>query len=74
MEIGVPRETSRGEKRVAVTPEVARKLISAGHIVKIASGAGAHASAFDGAYTDIGAQITDQKTAMGCEVVLNTAS
>ncbi|MDH4449606.1 MAG: NAD(P)(+) transhydrogenase (Re/Si-specific) subunit alpha, partial [Rhodoferax sp.] len=40
MHIGVPAETQAGETRVAVTPEVVKKLSSQGHTVHIQSGAG----------------------------------
>jgi NAD(P) transhydrogenase subunit alpha len=70
MQIGVPAESVAGETRVAVTPETAKKLSSQGHTLLVASGAGAAASATDDAYRDAGAQITDQTTALGCELVL----
>ncbi|MES2185760.1 MAG: hypothetical protein V4505_14495, partial [Pseudomonadota bacterium] len=34
MNIGIPRETTAGESRVAVTPETAKKLIAQGHTVR----------------------------------------
>jgi hypothetical protein len=40
MLIGVPGEILAGEKRVAVTPETAKKLKAQGHTVKVQSGAG----------------------------------
>jgi alanine dehydrogenase len=40
MLIGVPTEVVPGEKRVALTPEGARRLIEAGHRVLLESGAG----------------------------------
>ncbi len=70
MQIGVPAEITAGETRVAVTPETARKLVAQGHAVHIASGAGLAASAPDAAYEAVGAQVTDQAGALGCELVL----
>jgi NAD(P) transhydrogenase subunit alpha len=70
MQIGVPAETTAGETRVAVTPETAKKLNAQGHSVRVASGAGLAASAPDEAYQAVGAEITDQAGALGCEVVL----
>ena len=70
MQIGVPAETTAGETRVAVTPETAKKLKAQGHQVRIASGAGLAASAPDAAYEAVGAEITDQAGAFGCELVL----
>ena len=70
MLIGVPLETAAGERRVAVTPETAKKLKSLGHTLRIQSGAGVAASATDEAYTAVGAEITDAAGAFGCELVL----
>jgi len=70
MQIGVPAETTAGETRVAVTPETAKKLKAQGHTLRIASGAGLAASAPDEAYVAVGAEITDQQGAFGCDLVL----
>ncbi|WP_179403809.1 Re/Si-specific NAD(P)(+) transhydrogenase subunit alpha [Burkholderia guangdongensis] len=70
MLIGVPVETIPGEARVAVTPETARKLKDQGHTVRVASGAGLGASYTDDAYRAVGAEVVDQATALGCELVL----
>ncbi|MBO9649374.1 MAG: NAD(P)(+) transhydrogenase (Re/Si-specific) subunit alpha, partial [Variovorax sp.] len=74
MLIGVPGETTRGETRVSVTPETARKLQAQGHTVRVASGAGVAAAAPDAAYQAAGAEITDQNGALGCELVLKVRS
>ena len=74
MLIGVPVETTPGEARVAVTPETAGKLQDQGHTVRVASGAGLGASYTDDAYRAAGAEIVDQATALGCEVVLKVRS
>lgn len=70
MNIGVPAETTAGETRVAVTPETTKKLKGQGHVVRVASGAGVSANITDDAYRESGAEITDQTTALGCEMVL----
>ncbi|MCO1367024.1 Re/Si-specific NAD(P)(+) transhydrogenase subunit alpha [Burkholderia multivorans] len=70
MNIGVPVETAAGETRVAVTPETAKKLTAQGHVVRVASGAGASSNASDDAYRAAGAEMTDQEGALGCELVL----
>jgi NAD(P) transhydrogenase subunit alpha len=70
MNIGVPVETILGETRVAVTPETAKKLHDQGHVVHVASGAGAAASATDDAYRAVGAELTDQAGALSCDLVL----
>ena len=70
MQIGVPAETLAGETRVAVTPETAKKLVAAGHVIRIQSGAGIAASATDAAYLAVGAEITDAAGALGADLVL----
>ncbi len=70
MLIGIPAETAVGETRVAVTPETAKKLKAQGHAVRVATGAGLSASVTDAAFQAVGAEITDQATALGCELVL----
>jgi NAD(P) transhydrogenase subunit alpha len=58
MLVGVPRETAEGERRVALVPEVVRKLTARGVQVLIEAGAGAQAIIPDALYTDAGATIT----------------
>ncbi len=55
--IGVPREISAGEKRVATVPEVVEKLIKLGFAVRVETGAGAGANFDDAAYRAAGAEI-----------------
>jgi len=54
MRIGVPRETSPGERRVALVPESSKKLIQAGYSVFIEAGAGQAAGFSDSAYREVG--------------------
>jgi NAD(P) transhydrogenase subunit alpha len=70
MLIGVPRETTEGETRVAVTPETAKKLKAAGHELRIERDAGVRASATDEAYRAVGAEIVDAASAFASEMVL----
>lgn len=60
MLIGVIKETSAGETRVAVTPETAKKFVSLGYQVLIENGAGLAASYPDSQYTAAGASIASQ--------------
>jgi H+-translocating NAD(P) transhydrogenase subunit alpha len=55
--IGVPREVTAGEKRVATVPEVVEKLIKLGFKVAVESGAGDAANCSDDTYSAAGAQI-----------------
>jgi proton-translocating NAD(P)+ transhydrogenase subunit alpha len=59
MKLGVARETTQGERRVALVPETAGKLAAAGFGVVVESGAGEAASFPDDAYTAAGAPIGD---------------
>ena len=59
MKIGVPREIRDGERRVALVPETAGKLVAAGLEVEIERGAGAAASFTDEQYSEAGAQLVD---------------
>ncbi|MCC7068295.1 MAG: Re/Si-specific NAD(P)(+) transhydrogenase subunit alpha [Burkholderiales bacterium] len=58
MRIGIIKETTPGETRVAATPETVKKLAAiAGHSVTIEAGAGAASSLPDEAYAAAGATI-----------------
>ena len=50
MRIGVPREVVPGERRVALVPEIAQKLVKQGNEVIVERGAGAEAAFVDSAY------------------------
>ena len=57
MKIAVPKECRRGESRVAVSPEVVKKLIGFGFSVAVEKGAGIGTSFTDAAYKQAGARI-----------------
>src|SRR5881628_573878 len=57
MKIGVPKETAANERRVAVTPDVAGRLVKAGLSVVVERGAGEAASFGDDAYDAAGATL-----------------
>jgi proton-translocating NAD(P)+ transhydrogenase subunit alpha len=60
MKVSVPKETAAGERRVALVPEVAQRLIRpAGHEIVVESGAGEGAHHPDAEYTEAGATIGD---------------
>ncbi|HWI22536.1 MAG TPA: Re/Si-specific NAD(P)(+) transhydrogenase subunit alpha [Baekduia sp.] len=59
MVIGVPRERAADERRVALVPDVARKLIAAGHRVVVEAGAGELALMPDSLFTEAGAELGD---------------
>ena len=72
MKVAVPAETEPGERRVAVVPETASKLVQAGLEVWVQAGAGSKATFSDKAYVDAGARIEADagKLLGGAEVVL----
>ena len=72
MQIGVPKETWPGEKRVAVVPLNAKKLIGLGFSITIESGAGDAAGFPDAQYEEAGATVTSDRSAVlnGADIVL----
>ncbi len=70
MRIGVPAETLAGERRVAVTPEGAARLVREGHRLAVQAGAGQAAGFPDEAYRAAGASLVDAAEALACELVL----
>ncbi len=58
MIIGIPAEIHPGEKRVAASPEMIRKLVEAGFEVIVESGAGVGASSNDDVFREAGAAIS----------------
>jgi NAD(P) transhydrogenase subunit alpha len=65
MKIGVPKEVAPNERRVAVTPDVAGKLVKSGHEVVVERGAGSGAFFPDEAYRASGAGLGDRITVLG---------
>jgi NAD(P) transhydrogenase subunit alpha len=59
MRIGVPKETADGELRVALVPEIVRKLASDEVEVQVQHGAGAGALIPDSQYEEAGAKLVD---------------
>jgi len=57
MKLGVPRETTPGEQRVAATPRSVEKLLKMGYQVIVESGAGAASEYSDDAYREAGATL-----------------
>ena len=70
MKVGVPRESADGERRVALVPEVVKRLQTKGVEVVVEAGAGEQALIPDALYTDAGASIGDP---WGADVVVKVA-
>jgi NAD(P) transhydrogenase subunit alpha len=69
MTIGVPKETADGETRVALTPDVVRRLTGAELNVVVEEGAGAGAYHPDADFSDAGAEVAGRADALGADVV-----
>jgi H+-translocating NAD(P) transhydrogenase subunit alpha len=67
--IGVVRESSAGETRVAATPTTVGQLIGLGYEVVVETGAGAASSFNDEAYVAAGARVGDAEDAWHADVV-----
>jgi NAD(P) transhydrogenase subunit alpha len=72
MKVGVPKESVAGERRVALVPEVVRKMVATDIEVVVEPGAGEPAALLDSAYTDAGATVGDG--AWTAEVVAKVAA
>ncbi len=69
MLIGIPKESLRGETRVAATPDTVEKLIKLGFDVAVQSGAGADSSFDDAAYEQAGAKIVKGRDIWHSEII-----
>ncbi len=62
--LAVPKETRPGEHRVPMTPTAVKKLVRAGAQVQVEAGAGMHSGFSDADYTEAGATIANDRSAM----------
>jgi H+-translocating NAD(P) transhydrogenase subunit alpha len=58
MKVSVPKESAAGERRVALVPDVVRRLVSIGLEVGVEEGAGEGAHHSDSAYEEAGATVS----------------
>lgn len=71
LNIGIPREIYRQEKRVALTPEGVLLLVGNGHNVVIETGTGAGASYSDNDYSEAGAKVVySPNDVYECDIIL----
>ncbi|MGL1888743.1 MAG: alanine dehydrogenase [Reichenbachiella sp.] len=74
LNIGIPRENSKYENRIPLTPKAVGSLTSLGHKVLVESGIGEASNFTDKEYTDAGANIsTDAKQVFKSDVVIKVA-
>jgi alanine dehydrogenase len=68
--IGVPTEIKRDERRVALTPDAVRELVTQGMEVRVEEGAGLGAGIGDAAFAAAGARLTSREEAWGAHLVV----
>ncbi len=72
--IGIPKETSFNENRIALTPEGAGVLIANGHEVIMESNAGKGSNYSDKDYSETGVKIVyDKKEIFNCHIIVKSA-
>jgi H+-translocating NAD(P) transhydrogenase subunit alpha len=75
LNVAVPKETAPGERRVAVTPDVAARLVKSKNALVVQAGAGEQAGFLDKAYADAGATIAQSAAELygGADFILKVA-
>lgn len=72
--IGIPKETSFQERRVALVPEAVSLLVANGHHVKVESKSGEGANFTDTEYSEAGAEIChDTNAIFQCDIIFKVA-
>lgn len=72
--IGIPKENSFNENRIALTPEAVGVMVANGHQVVVETKAGNGASYTDKDYSDAGAKIAyDKKQVFECDILVKSA-
>ena len=72
--IGIPKEISFQERRVALVPETVSLLVSHGHRVKVESKSGEGANFSDNDYSEAGAEIcSNKKDVFACDIIFKVA-
>lgn len=72
--IGIPKETSFSENRIALTPEAVGVMVANGHRVIVETKAGEGSSYSDTDYSEAGAKIAyDKKEVFECDVLVKSA-
>jgi NAD(P) transhydrogenase subunit alpha len=70
MKIGLLKESAEGEKRVALTPDIAKKLIAKGFTIQVTQGAGENADFSDAQYQEAGAEIVGSAEALNADILV----
>ncbi|MCG7873481.1 MAG: Re/Si-specific NAD(P)(+) transhydrogenase subunit alpha [Candidatus Thiodiazotropha lotti] len=70
MKIGLLKESVVGEHRVALSPDITKKLIAKGFEVDVTEGAGENAHFSDALYSEAGAQIVSAADALKADILV----
>lgn len=72
MRIGIPKEIDEGEKRVALTPEVAKQIQKLGYDLAIEAGAGEPANFSDDSYAEAGVEVIKDAKELwtSCDIIM----
>lgn len=74
LSIGIPKEVSFNENRIALTPDAVAVIVANGHSVHVEAGAGEGAHFSDKDYSDAGAKIlVDKKQVFESEIIIKSA-
>ncbi|MDR2805472.1 MAG: alanine dehydrogenase [Dysgonamonadaceae bacterium] len=74
MQIGIPKENQKKEKRLAFTPEAVDMLVEAGHEIIFEEGAGMGVRYSDSDYSEAGAVIVGDRSAVfACDLIFKIA-
>ena len=72
--IGIPREDSFNENRIALTPDAVSVIVANGHEVNVETKAGLGANYTDKDYSEAGAKIIyDKKAVFECDILVKSA-
>ncbi len=72
--IGIPREDSFNENRIALTPDAVSVIVANGHEVNVETNAGLGANYTDNDYSEAGAKILyDKKQVFECDILVKSA-
>jgi NAD(P) transhydrogenase subunit alpha len=74
MIVGIAKETSEGERRVALVPALVPALLKAGFEVRVEAGAGEAAGFSDREYQDKGARTSSREAVSGSDALLQVRS
>ena len=69
MRIGIPKETRAGETRVAITPDIAKKLLGKGFVLQMEKDAGLAAGFKNEDYAAAGVELVDRAAALAADIV-----